>query len=173
MKRFIEKGKPAGVSDVSGDLVRGRVRETRTTGYKVKPQVHPRWLEGVRCAGGRADLKADCKRILHRRADHRSEGDGHETRIGIRSSRYTTREAWCSAAKFNLDDEGDDEELPTMTTTTTTDGHSAPQQADVPHLMCPRPFVGPDGLELVSYPRYRPIKKPAAYRQPIGRLRPP
>ena len=34
-------------------------------------------------------------------------------------------------------------------------------------------FVGPSGLELVSYPRNRPIKKPAAHRTPIGRLRPP
>lgn len=31
--------------------------------------------------------------------------------------------------------------------------------------MCPRPFVGPDGLELVSYPRYRPIEKPASVRR--------
>lgn len=36
-----------------------------------------------------------------------------------------------------------------------------------------RLFLGPSGLELVSYPRYRPIKKPAAHRTPIGRLRPP
>lgn len=62
----------------------------------------------------------------------------------------------------------------TKTKTTKNFGHFAPQQqADVLHLMCPRPFVGPDGLELVSYPRYRPIKKPAAYRPPIGRVRPP
>jgi len=44
------------------------------------------------------------------------------------------------------------------------DGHFAPQQTDVLHLVCPHPFVSPDGLELVSYPYYRPIKKPAAYR---------
>lgn len=39
--------------------------------------------------------------------------------------------------------------------------------------MSRRRFVGPSGLELVSYPWYRPIKKPAAHRTPIGRLRPP
>lgn len=57
----------------------------------------------------------------------------------------------------------------------TTDGHFArsQQQADVLRFKCPRSFVSPDGLELVSYPWYRPIKKPAAYREPIGRVRPP
>lgn len=39
--------------------------------------------------------------------------------------------------------------------------------------MSRRWFVSFSGLELVSYPWYRPIKKPAAHRTPIGRQRPP
>jgi len=114
MKRFIEKGKLAGVSDVSGELVGQRsVRVTRRamTGYKVKLQVCVHG--GVRWLCWRA---SDCSRLTAKESytgePITAEGDRHKTRIGIRRSRYTTRGACCSAAKFNLDDEGDDEEPP-------------------------------------------------------------
>lgn len=81
------------------------------------------------------------------------------------------------------DDDDNDEDDEEGASGDTTDENSSQQPSygtvddddddDAVCSMSRRRFVGPRGLELVSYPRNRPIKKPAAHRTPIGRLRPP
>lgn len=159
------EGNPSVYSPLRSDQ-RNTGHVARLTGCEVKYQVYPH--NGVRRPWRLSDLKADCKRILHRR---RLSGDKSRDRHKIRN-RYSR----VAVARREIrGDRRRRDQVPSRRTRTrrrtrSTSRRSRPMFST---WWCPRSFVGPDGLELVSYPWYRPIKKPAAYRRAIGWIRPP